>query len=66
MTILLRDELLFRRIYSGLFRIVIPTVAQRSGGTCGLPLTQSNVSQETPRIKNPLRIKLPFYLSHQR
>ena len=34
MTILLRAEGLFRRIYFGHNGIVIPTGAQRSGGTC--------------------------------
>jgi hypothetical protein len=33
MTILLRDQLLFRSILSGLYRIVIPTGAKRSGAT---------------------------------
>jgi hypothetical protein len=32
---LLQDQRLFPRIYSGLYRIIIPTEAQRSGGTCG-------------------------------
>ena len=36
MTILLRGKGLFRRIYSGRNRIVIPAGAQRSGGTCCL------------------------------
>jgi hypothetical protein len=52
--------------FSHLSPLVIPTEAKRSGGICSAPFRLSNSSQETPRVQNAIRIKLPFYLPHQR
>jgi hypothetical protein len=51
-TILLRDQLLFRCIFVGFYEIVIPTGAQRSGGTCGFfaSRNQFNLSHPSPLV----------------